>query len=656
MQICATVALRGFGEIMAMRRKPIHTGVCCVAALLGLPGCGGGGAATAAPAAAAPVPSPDPTPAPATTPVAATCVAGTWRAVAADPGDRANASMPLRYETAHVAFHWTGDLVSQADAEAAGSHLEYVWQQFIGRIGFPEPDCGSATKRKVNVFIGADYGLTGGADGLGQLGMWIGPGGIRDRFGLAHEMTHAFQVGSGGLQDSPFSGWLFESHANWMTHQLPEFRGDTHCSVLSVNYPHLYFGSTRVRYCNWQFLEFVKDRYGYQAINDIWARAPRKGDPAAATADPVEVLMHNRGWTLAQLNDAFGAWALHNANWDYTNPDGSDQGAVYRSKYGGYAPQDGDRLLRSTMLEPVDLARRRFAVPAAWAPQRWGYNIVRLHPDAGAGSVAVSFRGIVQTASATASLPGLADEPATIPAPSSGWRWGLVAVGADGRSRYSALGRDARSEATIALQPGDTALYMIVVAAPDTFQHIRWDQPYYAIYRYPWMAQFSGAMPERYQPGAPPPVAGGRRHANGGGWVAEGATVEAGAYVGPYARVLSGTMRGAARLEDHAVLDGGQLLGNARAGALSVIRGDTIVRDDARVATTFLGIGEYERGIVLSGTAQNIGDVEQRGASAARGVFYGFVDPGVVTDPKRGAALDAPVPEVTAPPVYRWQD
>lgn len=634
-----------------------HTG-CWLAALTGLLGCDQGGAttvgrqSTAVPATVAAFASADPT----LTSRAAACVAGTWRSVATDPNDRANALMPLRYETEHVAFHWTGDLVSQAEAQAAGKHLEYVWQQFITRIGFPEPDCGTATKRKVNVFIGADYGLTGGADGRGQLGMWIGPGGIRDRFGLAHEMTHAFQVGSGGLQDSPFSGWLFESHANWMTHQLPEFRGETHCSVLSVNYPHLYYGSTRVRYCNWQFLEFIKDRYGDQAINDIWARSPRKGDSAAATADPIEVLMHNQSWTLAQLNDAFGEWAMHNANWDYKNPDGSDQGAVYRGAYGGYAQQTGDRLLRTTVLDPVDLTRRRFAVPAGWAPQRWGYNIVRLYPDAGATSVSAAFRGIVQSAAATTALPGLADEPAAVPPPSSGWRWGLVAVGADGRSRYSGLSRGAQSQASIAIESGDTGLYMIVLGAPDTFQHIRWDQPYYSIYRYPWMVQFSGAMPERYQPGAPPPITGGRRHTNGGGWVAQGAAVEESAYVGPYARVLAGTMRGAARLEDHAVLDGGELLGNARARALSVVRSNTIVKDDAQVAATFQGIGDFEHGIVLSGSAQNIGDVEQRGASATRGVFYGFVDPSVVADPRRGANLRTPVSEVTATPVYAWRD
>ncbi len=582
------------------------------------------------------------------------CTAGTWRSVATDPDDNKNASMPLRFETEHVAFHWKGNLVSQADVEGAGRHLEYVWHQFIGKIGFPEPDCAVSAKRKVNVFIGADYGLTGGADDLGQLGMWIGPGGIRDRFGLAHELTHALQVGSGGLQDSPFSGWLFESHANWMTHQLPEFRSDTHCSVLSVNFPHLYYGSTRVRYCNWQFLEFIKDRYGYKTINDIWVRSPRKGEPGASTADPTEVLMRNLGWTVAQLNDAFGEWAMHNANWDYVNPDGTDQGAVYRSKYGGYEQQVGDRLLRTTVLDPLDLKKRRFAVPSAWAPQRWGYNIVRLYPDAGAVSVSVAFRGVVQKAPAVRALPGLANEPETIPSPSSGWRWGLVAVGADGRSRYSPIGRGVQADTTISVRPDDSGLYMVVVGAPDEFQHIRWDQPYYSVYRYPWMAQFVGAMPERYQSGAGTTVPGGHRHVNGGGFVAKGATVSDGAFVGPNARVLAGTMQGASRLEDHAVLDGGQLLDRATVGGLSIIREDTIVRGRAHVATVFQGLGDFEHGIVLSGIAQNIGDVEQRGASAARGVFYGLVEPATISDPRHGATLNKPVAEVTAAPVYRW--
>ena len=95
---------------------------------------------------------------------------------------------------------------------------------------------------------------------------------LKDRFGLAHELTHSLQGGTGSFRDTPYGGWLWESHANWMTTQLPEFRGNTHCSVLSVNYPHLYYGSSRVRYCNWQFLEYLKNRFGYAVVNDIWRK------------------------------------------------------------------------------------------------------------------------------------------------------------------------------------------------------------------------------------------------------------------------------------------------------------------------------------------------------------------------------------------------
>jgi len=85
------------------------------------------------------------------------------------------------------------------------------------------------------------------------------------------------------------------------------------------------------------------------------------------------------------------------------------------------------------------------------------------------------------------------------------------------------------------------------------------------------------------------------------------------------------------------------------------VSANTILREQARASTVFMPLGSFERNIVLSGTAQNIGDVEQRGASMSRGVLYGFIDPPSTTNARRGANLTAPVREVTAPPVYRWR-
>src|SRR5690606_41215593 len=75
-----------------------------------------------------------------------------------------------------------------------------------------------------------------------------------------------------------------------------------------------------------------------------------------------------------------------------------------------------DRPLRTPRLAPSDARwaqNRRFVSPYYWAPQRWGYNVVRLHPESGATRVRVTFRGVTQSGA------------------NSGWRWGLVATDAN---------------------------------------------------------------------------------------------------------------------------------------------------------------------------------------------------------------------------------
>src|SRR5262249_12684844 len=152
----------------------------------------------------------------------------------------------------------------------------------------------------------------------------------------------------------------------------------------------------------WQFLDYLKDKYCYQAVNDIWAKAPAVNSGAnLANVDPFSVLAGNMGWTQTQLNDFFGEWMMHNVTWDYRDLDGSDAGAAMsRPGYGaitdvaGHADgaPAGFRRLRVTQLDPLDMPNRRFVTPPLWAPQRWGYNVVQLFPDAGATEVTVTFR------------------------------------------------------------------------------------------------------------------------------------------------------------------------------------------------------------------------------------------------------------------------
>ncbi|WP_285446077.1 Svx/AvrXca family virulence/avirulence protein [Xanthomonas sp. fls2-241-TYG-148] len=585
----------------------------------------------------------------------AACTAGTWTARANEAG-----MPPVRYETTHFAFRWNGDGVSSADVRAAGEHLEMVWDSFINRLQFPEPACTSTTKTKASIHLDPSFGLSGGVTGSGNMGMWMAPGGLRDHWGLAHELTHALQGQTQSLRDSDYTGWIWESHANWMTHQLPEFHAsDVHCSSMLVNYPHLYLGSTRDRYCNWQFLEYLKNRYGYAIINDLWAKAPKPGDPAQRSADPFTVIRTNMGWTQSQLNDVFGDWALRNVNWDYTNPDGSDQGALYRARYGGNASFDPqrtqdwdnrDRALRMTVLDPVAGQANRYRVPFEWAPQRWGYNLVQLIPAAGVTSIGVSFEGQVQAAPAVTALPGLVTDPASIPAPDSDWRWGVVSIDSSGRARYSALQRGAKASVTVALRSGDRAVYLMVMGAPTTMHKIKWDQSYYAIYRYPWSVTLSNAAAAGSQPGAPTPTPVGRRHANGGGWVANTATVASTAYVGPFARVLAGNVLGNARIDGHATVMGGTVQGNAVLGGLTVWHPGAVIGNTAQAQTVFMGPGAFGA-VTVAGTTQVRGDLELReGTTPSQGVFYGYADTETMRNPEFGADLRQAVPEITARP------
>jgi hypothetical protein len=83
----------------------------------------------------------------------------------------------------------------------------------------------------------------------------------------------------------------------------------------------------------------------------------------------------------------------------------------------------------------------------------------------------------------------------------------------------------------------------------------------------------NGAKPEGFQARS---TSGGAPHANGGGWVASGATVASTAYVGPDARVQKGAVSGNARIEGHAVIDGGTVTGSAIVKDYAYIKGGTI--------------------------------------------------------------------------------
>ncbi|WP_033577026.1 Svx/AvrXca family virulence/avirulence protein [Dickeya chrysanthemi] len=598
-----------------------------------------------------------------------TCITGNWQA------DTTATDMPaVKYQSAHFAFRWKDSDAGKVNinsVETAAKRLEEAWDKYVNQIKFPEPYCNSKVKIKANVHLDPSFALTGGLAPNGSMGMWIGTEELKNdwsiNWAMPHELAHALQGQTGGFQATApgsinYMGWFWEAHADWMTHQMDNLHHTQTGSVEEViNMPHLHLGTSRTRYGGWLFLENLKNRYGYKAVNDLWAKAPKEGDPEQGTADPFSVLKSNMNWSQSELNDFFGDWALRNVGWGYTDPDGYNQGEVYRRLLGGYEafePNGGNsyRLLRVATLDPISntAGARRFGVLYEQAPQRWGYNVVRLIADNGASRISVKFNGAVQTVAAVNRFPGLKNDPAALTSPDSDWRWGLVAVNAAGKARYSALQRGASASVNnFSIKKGES-IYLVVMGTPTEMHKIKWDQAYYGVYRYPWTVDLTNAWADGSQPNAPTPTANGHRHRNGGGWVAEGAQVDDTAYVGPYAKVLGGKVLGNARVEGHAVVIGGTVSDNARIGGLTVVQGDAVIKGNAQASTTLWPLGLTVPGLVVSGDAQLHGDIDAREAnmSVSRGVFYGYLTGAEIRDGQSGANLTDAVPEVTERPAY----
>jgi hypothetical protein len=566
-------------------------------------------------------------------------VQGTWTDPGSTTGD------PLQCQSAHFAVHAPAGTITAQQCSAATTELETaIWPMRFGSPMFePEPFCQSANKSKVSIVIHSDYGLTGGCWGNGLPGMWVGPGATADHWGLAHEFTHSWQCSVGtGLQcgNANTCGWVFESHANWSAQQLPEYHAsNVHCSEMFANVPHIYLGSTRDRYCNWQFMEYLKDKYCYQAVNDIWLASPRGSDPFTN-------IMTSRGWSVSQLNDFFGEWAMHNVTWDYQDPApestaGGNQGALYRTNYGIATDESQtQRRLRIVQLEPLDSSyatNRRFVSPFYWSPQRWGYNVVQLLPDAGATSVSVTFRGVIQSGA------------------NADFRWGLVATDAGITTpRYSQLQHGTDGALSFCVKPGES-LFLVVMATPSVQQTILWDQAYPSIYRYPYMVELGGAWPSGYPGGQQAACPSGlSRVANGGG--CGPSTLPASVYVGPFATVLAGaTVSGTARIEDHATVVNGTVSGGT-VGALTLVGSTTApynanpfsISGSAKAQSTFYPLGFFESGQSISGTAWLFGDIEFRGQgfSESSGSFYGYVDNTIASET---------INDITGPPPYTWR-
>lgn len=262
---------------------------------------------------------------------------------------------------------------------------------------------------------------------------------------------------------------------------------------------------------------------------------------------------------------------------------------------------------RVRLLE-IDRKGNRYRCDPVSAPEAFGVNIIRLVPEAKAIKLTVDFEGHYD------------------PEIYSDWRVCIVAVDKDGRCRYSPLWN--KGEMSMKTQPGDLRYWLTVTAAPTALSPTQGDKQQLGQqtavvyqggfgYRYPYDVVLKGCragsphstpvddgtlgqggLKAGRRPGSGINVASipvtdpeqrehvekvlkaqggdhaqwhlnnmkGKRHPNGGGWVADTATVDESAYVGPNAMVLD-----KAKVLDHAVIED-----------FVIVYGNAVFKDNAR--------------------------------------------------------------------------
>ena len=522
----------------------------------------------------------------------------------------------------HARFIWNAARAAEFGMDAAWArknlrNFEEAWQIYVKQYGYQEPaESVDPAKRllypgkwKVNflcVFDGFWMGGSGNAFGY----MNMHPGGLRaDPPGwvVPHELMHVFQMHQGGgfTNNAPMGKW-WEGHANygreaWLNRMYKSYDADpaawTDTALPFIRSTNLFHSHGIHYYHAWPIFQYLDENpdnlpdlgmASGPAARAFSARLWRESTPGEYLYNTIERLT-----PATSLKDAIGYFARRQATHDYSNQADTKTALAYRD------PELTGRQQVTDLFRRADDPTWWQPYPAS-LPMAFTFATHELVPT-GSGDgrvVTVNLRGHVN------------------PDRQSDWRASLVVVDDSGVERYSSLWSGGTNSVTLAAN--ENKVYLTVAATPGEVVptlHLDQDQPYIshpARERFPYEIQVTGATPK----GAGSGSATLLTHANGGGLKASTATVEAGAFIGPNARVLDyAVVRSGARVEDNAIVSGRVLLrngafvrgnarvreyatleacdisGNARIGGHVLLFGNATVRDNATVK----GVGNLSR-------------------------------------------------------------
>ncbi len=376
-----------------------------------------------------------------------------------------------------------------------------------------------------------------------------------------HEFGHVWQGTAAGFNGSDSSGSWWEGHANWMQLQFL----NTYPQAGAYLYNGIYYPSHgRDYYDSFMIWEAAREhaRYGAAWVNQVWTNAsPSQRVNEYMIDRMIRCDSSGSADRAGAIKDLWGDMARRLVTWDFerqrwlatvNRPDDGSHWEFYQRC--------------RTPLTPVPGRPGWFRPARAHLPMQFGFNLIPLTVNAGT-TVACDF------------------QPLCDPVRQSDWRACLVAVNNAGEASYSSLWNVGVN--TLSLSADQGRCYLVVIATP---KPLKIAEPAWRAYltdagrQFPYEVAFSGATPAQVT--YPPQSRQGMtRHANGGGWKANTATVDPTAYVGPNAQVLNtAQVRGLARIEDYAVVrNSAQVRDQATVSGYAVVEGNAKVLGHAKV-------------------------------------------------------------------------
>ncbi len=384
-------------------------------------------------------------------------------------------------ESEHFVCFWEDGCT--ADIDYLLEVAEKTWDVYVDQLGFIIPGESSTDTYKIIIraYNTTDWIASGSGEDLKVGTFNISPSAVTARGGhtVAHEIGHTFQyltnVDCGadnthgfnyGLGENGAGGnGFWEDCANWMGYKVYPERQFTDGEYFEgyLTRCHMNLMHEDGRYYNCFYQDYLCDQYGQNFIGRLWREAINP-------EDPVDAIMRMQDLDTDGFAQLMYECFAHMATWDFPS---IREAASHRTG------------AHYNYLQAVDVDGEEWYQPdSAHCPQNYGYNITELKlPEAGT-TIGIDFQGLTN-----------ADGYRHVYTARAGWRWGLVALNADGTTSYKPMQTDREGSISYTTTDDTERLWLVVMGAPTVWWHHEWDDDASDDEQWPYRIRTTGTRP-----------------------------------------------------------------------------------------------------------------------------------------------------------------